>query len=112
MQISKSLLSVFKISCSISVPCFLLSAEDQTLSPGSQNLLPGGRPHVGLLALAVVQAEKLRISDELSTLCWALCRMLRQRCGGFKRAGKTGVPTRKIVKASSWSTRLHQQCKM
>lgn len=89
MQISKSLLSVFKISCSISVPCFLLSAEDQDFeSPGSQNLLPGGRPHVGLLALAVVQAEKLRISDELPTLCWALCPVLRQRCGGFKEQEK------------------------
>ena len=59
-------------------------------APLHQNLLPGGRPQVGLLALAVIQAEKRRLSDELPTLCWALRPVLRQRRGGFKEQERQG----------------------
>lgn len=59
---------MFKISCSISVPYFLLLAENQT--SGSQNLLLGGnaqgQPQVG--QLVVLQAGKLRAPAELPTL--------------------------------------------
>lgn len=92
MQISKSLLSVFKISCSISVPCFFLCRSDFR-SPGSGNLLLGGRAQgeaqVGLFA--ILQAEKLRLPVERPTVCWALCQVLRQRMSGFKGQDGQGL---------------------
>ena len=90
MQISKSLLSVFKISCSISVPYFLLLAENQTSA--SQNLLLGssaqGQPQVGRLDF--LQTGKLRVPAELPTLCWAHFQGMGQRSGGSKGQGRQG----------------------
>lgn len=62
MQISKSLLSVFKISCSISVPCSLLLAEDQTsralnLRTCCWKVEPRGWPEVELLDRHVTSRE-------------------------------------------------------
>lgn len=106
---------MFKISCSISVPYFLLLAEDQTLRALDLRIYcweaeARGRPQVGLLA--ILQAEKLRIPAELPTLCWALYQALGQRGGGFKRQERLRVPARKTMKASCWSSSLGWQCRM